>query len=127
MKTLPLIALVALAVAAPAAAQQTDAERRIEENLRAMEVHRQLEQIRALEQRLDDLELRRRTEENIRQFDIQLSRAPVIPSVILDPPPALAPLTPAQVLELERRRQAALEASNQRLLKLADEVNNPSK
>ena len=123
MKTIAIIGAATLFAAGPALAQQTDAERRIEENLRNMETQRQLDQLRQLEQRIEELENRRRMDEVMRQFDLQAARAPVIPIIVTAPPPVTA-ATPAQVAELARRRQLLLESSAQRIEQLADEINN---
>lgn len=123
MKCGPIISLLfAGALATPALAQITDAERRIADNLRGIEQYQVDQRVLELETRLDNLDLQRRSEANQRAIQEQALRQPVIPNVVIIPP-APAP-TPQDLAETEARRQAALAANEARLRVLADQINN---
>jgi hypothetical protein len=98
------------------AAQQRlfDAQR----NLNNYEQNQRFDQIQRQSETLDT---RLRTEQNLRDIEIQrsLSPPPMTEPLVSAAPPA----TPADLAAAERRREAALQASEARLKALSDELN----
>lgn len=105
---------------AAASAQLTDSERRMQESQRRLEQFEQNQRIRDVERRVDDLELRLKSEENVRRME-DFSRTYVPPP---DPPiiRGAAPALPADLAEAERRRQASLAASEEKLRMISEQM-----
>ncbi len=127
MRFLILAAAVALTLPAGAhaqdlAAQQRalEAQQRMLNSQRNLQVFEQNQRIEQVQQQVDNLDHRIRTTENLRTLEAQRAAIPT------DTPPLVlpaAPATPAQLAEAERRRQASLAASEERLRMLAQQQN----
>ena len=115
-----LVAAGALALLpAVASAQLNEAERRMQDSQRRLEQFEQNQRIQEVERRVDNLELRLKSDENVRRIE-DFSRNYVPPP---DPPivRGAAPALPADLAEAERRRQASLAASEEKLRILSEQ------
>lgn len=121
MRTSVVIIGAALALLpAVASAQLTDAERRMQASQQRLQQFEQNQRIQEVERRVDDLELRLRSEENVRKME-DYSRNYIPPP---DPPivRGAAPALPADLAEAERRRQASLAASEEKLRIISEQM-----
>jgi alcohol dehydrogenase class IV len=116
------LCLPAVVSAQDSAAQQRalEAQQRMLNNQRSLQIYEQNQRIEQVQQQVDNLDHRVRTNDNLRSLDAQRASIPIeTPQLVL---PA-APATPAQLAEAERRRQASLAASEERLRMLSEQQN----
>lgn len=108
-----------LLLPAAASAQVSAAEQRMQDAQRRLETFEQTQRIAEVERRVDSLELKLKSEENLRKME-DYSANYVLPAPQRWIPPA-PPALPADLAEAERRRQASLAASEERLRRLAEQ------
>lgn len=123
MRPISMIAtsIFALAVASPLAAfaQDAAAQQRMLDSQRNLQQFEQNQRIEQVQRNLENLDTRVRTDQNLRDSNVQRG---------LVPPPSYDPLvgpatpaTPADIRAAEVRREAAISASEARLKALADQ------
>jgi hypothetical protein len=113
--------MVALVPPLAASAQGSAAQQRMMDAQRNLRTYEQNQRVDEVQRNVDNLDVRLRTQENLRNLETQRVLIPGLQSApLVSPAP---PATPADLRAAEQRRAAALAASDARLRILAEQQN----